>query len=75
MPRWCKRNVVGWVRRLGPEWDVRCTDMVEGSPNYALNFVDAEYMPECFVKKNMTGNTPAQHASDMIRLPLVYLVS
>ena len=75
MPRWCKRNVVGWVRRLGPEWDVRCTDMVEGSPNYALNFVDAGCMPGCFVKKDMSGNAPAQHASDMIRLPLVYLVS
>ncbi|KAK5625405.1 hypothetical protein RRF57_001121 [Xylaria bambusicola] len=75
MPRWCKRNVVGWVRRLGPEWDVRVTDMVEGSPNHALNFVDAEYLPDCFLRKNMTGNTPAQHASDMIRLPLVYLVS
>ena len=75
MPRWCKRNVVGWVRRLGPEWDVRCTDMVEGSPNYALNIVDAVDMPECFVNMNMTGNTPAQHAGDMLGLPLVYLVS
>ncbi|KAI0481835.1 hypothetical protein F4859DRAFT_503535 [Xylaria cf. heliscus] len=75
MPRWCKRNIVGWVRRLGPEWDVRCLDMVDGSPNHASNFIGAEYLPDCFLKKTMTGKTPAQHASDMVRLPLVYLVS
>ncbi|KAI1179285.1 hypothetical protein F4777DRAFT_575315 [Nemania sp. FL0916] len=73
MPRWCKRNVAGWVRRLGPGWDVRCIDMVDGSPNHASNFIDAEYLPSCFLNQTMTGKTPAQHASDMIRLPLVYL--
>ncbi|KAI1128161.1 hypothetical protein F5Y10DRAFT_292319 [Nemania abortiva] len=73
MPRWCKRNIYGWVRRLGPDWDVRCVDIVDGSPNHVFNFVDAEYLPDCLLKKTMTGKTPAQHASDMVRLPLVYL--
>ncbi|KAI1754200.1 hypothetical protein F4782DRAFT_493612 [Xylaria castorea] len=73
MPRWCKRNVIGWVRRLGPEWDVRCIDIADDSPNHALNFIGEEYLPDCFLKKTMTGKTPAQHASDMVRLPLVYL--
>ncbi|KAI1199879.1 hypothetical protein F5X97DRAFT_341207 [Nemania serpens] len=75
MPRWCQRNLTGWVRRLGPGWDVRCIDMVDGSPNNATNFVDAEYLPACFLEKTMTGKTNAVHASDMVRLPLVYLVS
>ncbi|KAI3316940.1 hypothetical protein HD806DRAFT_516390 [Xylariaceae sp. AK1471] len=73
MPRWCKRNVISWARRLGPDWDVRCTDMVDGSPNHALNFIDAKHLPDCFLKKTMTGKTVPQHASDMVRLPLVYL--
>ncbi|KAI1300619.1 hypothetical protein F5Y03DRAFT_363897 [Xylaria venustula] len=73
MPRWCKRNVVGWVRRLGPDWDVRCIDMVDGSPNNALKFIDDRYLPDCLLRKAMTGKTSAQHASDMVRLPLVYL--
>lgn len=75
MPRWCKRNVIGWVRRLGSDWDVRCIDIVDGSPNNALNFISAEYLPDCFLKKAMSGKSFAQHASDMVRLPLVYLVS
>ncbi|KAI1110405.1 hypothetical protein F5Y14DRAFT_444004 [Nemania sp. NC0429] len=75
MPRWCKRNLTGWVRRLGPGWDVRCTDLVDGSPNHVFNFVSTEYLPKCLVEKGMTGKTPNQHASDLIRLPLVYLVS
>lgn len=75
MPRWCKRNVIGWVRRLGPGWDVRCLDMADGSPNHASNFIGAKYLPDCFLQKTMTGKSSAQHASDMVRLPLVYLVS
>lgn len=49
--------------------------MVDGSPNNALNFMGAEYLPPCFLEKTMTGKTNAVHASDMVRLPLVYLVS
>lgn len=76
MPRWCKRNVIGWVRRLGPEWDVRCINMVEGSLNNASNFIGEDYLPNCFWKKTMSGKLFApQHASDMVRFPLVYLVS
>lgn len=49
--------------------------MVDGSPNNVLKFIDAKYLPDCFIKRTMTGKTVPQHASDMIRLPLVYLVS
>ncbi|KAI1815025.1 hypothetical protein GGS20DRAFT_368567 [Poronia punctata] len=73
MPRWCKRNIISWIRRLGPTWDVRCLDMVDGSPNNASRFVDARYLPDCLVNGSMTGKAAAVHASDMIRLPLVYL--
>ncbi|KAI0813606.1 hypothetical protein GGR55DRAFT_676538 [Xylaria sp. FL0064] len=75
--RWCKWNVIGWVQRLGPDWDVRaaCTGMVDGWPNYALNFIGADHLPDCFDKTLRPERRPARHASNMARLPLVYIVS
>ncbi|KAI0432751.1 hypothetical protein F5Y09DRAFT_329403 [Xylaria sp. FL1042] len=42
--------------------------------NHALNFIGAEYLPNCVVKNTMTGKTSAQHASDITRQRLVYLM-
>lgn len=67
MPAWCKRNAVDWVRILGPEWTVRILDNIEGSPNYALNFLSPENLPDCFVNRTMDGPHIGQHAADFVR--------
>ncbi|KAB8606242.1 hypothetical protein FH972_025872 [Carpinus fangiana] len=48
MPEWCLRNVISWVRRLGPSWTVRVVDLVSGSPNQIYHFVDADEFPSNF---------------------------
>ncbi|KAI0970158.1 hypothetical protein F4678DRAFT_473497 [Xylaria arbuscula] len=48
MRPWTQRNVIGWIRRQGPSWDVRLLDMVPGSSTNVQNFVEPEYLPECF---------------------------
>ena len=71
MRPWCQRNVVNWVRLLGPEWTVRVLDDVPGSDNHFSRYVPASYLPDVFNNKEMVG-TP-QHASDLVRLPLLYI--
>ena len=66
-------SILNWVRRLGPSWTVRIVDLVDGSPNNIYNFVDKEWLPDCFNNKTMDGRHAPQHAADLIRLPLVYL--
>ncbi|KAI1273267.1 hypothetical protein F5Y07DRAFT_259819 [Xylaria sp. FL0933] len=73
MRPWTQRNVLGWIRRQGPSWDIRLLDMVPGSPANVQNFVPPEYLPECFKSGTMNGPAKGQHASDMARLPLLYL--
>lgn len=65
-------TVINWVRRLGPSWTVRVLDLVEGSPNHVYKFVDAEWFPKVFVDRKMDGRHAAQHASDLVRLPLLF---
>ncbi|KAK8060619.1 hypothetical protein PG996_010549 [Apiospora saccharicola] len=78
MKPWTQRNVLGWIRRQGPSWDVRVLDMVTTesgsiSPTHAHRFIDPTYLPDCFNAGTMAGPTKGQHASDMVRLPLLYL--
>ncbi|KAI1751566.1 hypothetical protein F4782DRAFT_531340 [Xylaria castorea] len=73
MRPWTLRNVLGWVRRQGPSWDVRLLDMVPGSPANVENFVPPEYLPECFKNGTMDGIAKGQHTSDLARVPLLYL--
>lgn len=68
---WCQRNVIAWVRRLGPEWTVRVLDDVPGSENHLSRFVPASYFPDAFNNKTMVA--PPQHLSDLLRLPLLYI--
>ena len=72
-PPWTQRNVISWVRRLGPSWTVRVLDRVEGSPLNVKNYVDDAYFPETFNTQTMTGPHVGPHASDLLRLPLLYL--
>ncbi|MCJ1440296.1 MAG: hypothetical protein MMC23_000779 [Stictis urceolatum] len=68
---WSQRNVINWARRLGPDWTVRVLDDVPGSPNHLSKFVPGSYFPDAFNDKTMLG--PPQHASDLLRLPLLYM--
>ena len=73
MAPWTQRNVINWVRRLGPSWTVRVLDHVEGSPVHISKFVDASFLPEAFNNHTMTGPHVGPHSGDMVRLPLLYL--
>ncbi|KAI1325570.1 hypothetical protein F5Y16DRAFT_260938 [Xylariaceae sp. FL0255] len=74
MRPWTQRNVLGWMRRQGPDWDVRVLDMVPGSATNVQNFIPSpsEYLPECSRAGTMDGLARGQHASHMARLPLLY---
>lgn len=73
MPSWIRRGVVGWVRRLGPEWTVRVLDRVPGSPLNVSEYVSDEWFPEAFNDYTLSGRTHAAHLADLARLPLIYL--
>ena len=72
MPSWCQRNVVDWVRILGPSWTVRVLDSMRGSPNYALNYVPPDSLPETWVKGTMDGVYKGPHACDLLRGSCLY---
>ena len=65
-------TVLNWMRKLDPSWTVRIVDLREGSPNNIYNFVESDWFPDCFNNKTMDGKHAPQHASDLIRLPLLY---
>ncbi|KAI9720220.1 MAG: hypothetical protein M1812_003038 [Candelaria pacifica] len=69
---WCRRNVLGWVRRLGPSWTVRVLNAVPGSPNHFHNFVGPEHFPTAFNQGKLTGRNKGQHLSDLVRLAVLY---
>lgn len=65
-------TVLNWVRRLGPSWTVRMVDLLDDSPNNIYQYVGKEWFPDCFVQRTMDGRHAAQHAADLIRLPLLF---
>lgn len=73
MPLWCQRNVIDWVRICGPEWTIRILDNVPGSPNDALQYIPADYLPEAFVQRKMDGPYVGPHSADFLRGALLYL--
>lgn len=75
MPSWCQRNVFGWIRicsRGDKPWTVRVLDAIPDSPNYALNFVPKEMLPESFVAGDMVGPYVGPHSADFLRGALLY---
>ncbi|KAI9794929.1 MAG: hypothetical protein M1835_006303 [Candelina submexicana] len=72
MHPWCRRNVLGWVRRLDPSWTVRVLDAVPGSSNHFHNFVGPEHFPTAFNQDRLTGRNKGQHVSDLVRLAVLY---
>ncbi|KAH7366947.1 hypothetical protein B0T11DRAFT_251948 [Plectosphaerella cucumerina] len=65
-------TVVNWVRKLGPSWTVRLVDLIDDSPNNVYRYIDQEWFPDCFNHRTMDGAHAAQHAADLVRLPLLF---
>lgn len=72
MRPYVRRNIIGWVRRLGPGWTVRVLDHVDGSPLNVSTFLDATEFHDAFNNRNMTGPYIGAHSGDVVRLPLLY---
>ncbi|KAI1387687.1 uncharacterized protein F4822DRAFT_407300 [Hypoxylon trugodes] len=65
-------TILNWVRKLGRSWTIRVIDLVEGSPNNIYNYVSKDWFPDCFISRTMDGKHAAQHAADLVRLPLLF---
>ncbi|KAJ8120755.1 hypothetical protein ONZ43_g2618 [Nemania bipapillata] len=72
MPPWVQRNVINWVRRLGPEWTVHLLDKVPGSETNVSRFVESSYFPDAFNNGTMDGPNVGPHSGDLVRLPLLW---
>jgi hypothetical protein len=72
MRPYVRRNVIGWARRLGPEWTVRIVDHVEGSPTNVNAYLPDHEFPAAFNSGKMTGPYSGVHKGDIVRLPLLY---
>ncbi|KAK4082093.1 hypothetical protein Purlil1_11316 [Purpureocillium lilacinum] len=74
MPAWSQRNVINWVRRLGPDWTVHVLDTVPDSETNVRHFLDdmETVLPKAFNEGTMDGPTVGQHQADLVRLPLIY---
>ncbi|KAH7310714.1 hypothetical protein B0I35DRAFT_439576 [Stachybotrys elegans] len=72
MRPYVKRNIIGWVRRLGPEWTVRVLDHVEGSPMNVEHYLDRTEFHDAFNNRAMTGPYVGAHSGDVVRLPLLF---
>lgn len=71
MRPWCQRNIINWVRRLGPEWTIRVLDNVSGSENHFSKYISSSSLPSALNEGSISG--PPQHISDLLRLPLLYI--
>ncbi|KAI0971983.1 hypothetical protein F4678DRAFT_430768 [Xylaria arbuscula] len=67
-----RHTVINWVRKLGSSWTVRIVDLIDDSPNNVYNYVSKDWFPDCFINRTMDGRHAAQHAADLVRLPLLY---
>lgn len=72
MRPYVRRNIIGWVRRLGLDWTVRVLDHVEGSALNVNIFLNASEFHDAFNNRTMTGPYVGAHSGDVIRLPLLY---
>ena len=72
MPSWNQRTMCNWIRLHGPSWTVRVLNTVPGHPNHALNWIDANQLPETFVQGTMVGPYTGPHSADFLRAPALY---
>lgn len=69
---WVQRNLISWVRRLGPSWTVHLLDRVPGSSTNVSHYVESSYFPEAFNNNTMDGPSVGPHSGDLVRLPLIW---
>lgn len=70
MRPWVQRNVINWVKRLGPDWTVHVVDRVDGSETSIFNYIDTSLFPQTFIDGTMDGHKA--HQGDLVRLPLLW---
>lgn len=73
MPPWTQRNLINWIRRLGPTWTVRLLDSIPDSPTNVTHFIPPHFFPPAFNKGKMSGPYVGAHSGDLVRLPLLEL--
>ncbi|KAI0132406.1 putative capsule polysaccharide biosynthesis protein [Xylariales sp. AK1849] len=73
MPAWTQRNVIGWVRKLGPSWTIRVVDSIPGSATNVTRFAGPDLFPAAFNDGTMSGPFAAIASSDFVRLALLQL--
>ncbi|KAI1639435.1 capsular polysaccharide synthesis protein-domain-containing protein [Biscogniauxia mediterranea] len=72
MSPWVQRNVINWVRKLGPEWTVHFLDHVPGSETNVHHYLDSSFFPDAFNKNLMDGPHVGPHSGDIVRLALIW---
>ena len=72
MPPWVQRNVINWVKRLGPQWTVHLLDLVPDSETNVYHYLDKSLFPDAFNNKTMDGPHVGPHQGDIVRLPLLW---
>ncbi|PHH89626.1 hypothetical protein CDD83_5642 [Cordyceps sp. RAO-2017] len=72
MAPWVQRNVIGWVRRLGPSWTVHVLDLVPGSDTNVHNYLEQDFFPDAFNNGTMDGPHTGPHRADLMKLPLLW---
>ncbi|KAL7905150.1 hypothetical protein GGI35DRAFT_472012 [Trichoderma velutinum] len=70
MRPWAQRNVINWVRRLGPDWTVHIVDRVDGSETNVFHYAEESFFPKTFIDGTMDGHKA--HMGDLVRLPLLW---
>lgn len=75
MHPYVKRTVRAYHRRFALlHWTVRVLDVAPNSPGNVANFLDATdraLFPQAFCDSTITGTYARQHASDLVRFPLL----
>ena len=70
-----QRNIRAWHRRFSPHgWTIRVLNRLPSSPLNVANFLDlsdAATFPRAFIDGTIGGNYALQHASDLVRWPLL----
>ncbi|KAH8674267.1 glycosyltransferase [Xylariales sp. PMI_506] len=72
MPPWVQRNIINWVRRLGPEWTVHLLNRVDESETNVYHYLEPSFFPDAFNEGTMNGRHMGPHQADLIRLPLLW---
>lgn len=73
MPSWTQRNLINWIRLLGPTWTVRLLDSLPSSTTNVFHFISPHFFPPVFNEEKMTGPYVGVHSRNLVRLALLEL--